>query len=122
MTVERTLHHFPHDPASRQVRLALGEKRLPFTEVIVPALVIVFAWPSTSRMPAAPVDEVDVPPDTVLAASTVIAIGPLDPPPALLAKMPLAPAPLALTLLPVMFTITPAAVPILPAALWAKMP
>ncbi|MBI1197632.1 MAG: glutathione S-transferase family protein [Phenylobacterium sp.] len=35
MSVERTLHHFPLDPASRQVRLALGEKRLPFTEVSV---------------------------------------------------------------------------------------
>jgi len=34
MSVERTLHHFPLDPASRQVRLALGEKRLPFTEVV----------------------------------------------------------------------------------------
>jgi len=33
MTVERTLHHFPLDPASRQVRLALGEKRLTFTDV-----------------------------------------------------------------------------------------
>jgi glutathione S-transferase len=33
MTVERTLHHFPLDPASRQVRLALGEKRLAFREV-----------------------------------------------------------------------------------------
>ena len=33
MTVERTLHHFPLDPASRQVRLALGEKRLPFEDV-----------------------------------------------------------------------------------------
>lgn len=33
MTVQRTLHHFPLDPASRQVRLALGEKRLVFTEV-----------------------------------------------------------------------------------------
>jgi len=32
MSVERTLHHFPLDPASRQVRLALGEKRLAFTE------------------------------------------------------------------------------------------
>ena len=32
MTVERTLHHFPLDPASRQVRLALGEKRLAFTD------------------------------------------------------------------------------------------
>ena len=30
MTVERTLYHFPLDPASRQARLALGEKRLPF--------------------------------------------------------------------------------------------
>jgi len=35
MTVQRTLHHFPLDPASRQVRLALGEKRLPFEEVAV---------------------------------------------------------------------------------------
>ena len=35
MSVERTLHHFPLDPASRQVRLVLGEKRLPFTEVQV---------------------------------------------------------------------------------------
>ena len=34
MTVERTLHHFTLDPFSRQVRLALGEKRLPFAEVI----------------------------------------------------------------------------------------
>ena len=33
MTAERTLHHFPLDPASRQVRLALGEKRLAFREV-----------------------------------------------------------------------------------------
>jgi glutathione S-transferase len=32
MSVERTLHHFPLDPASRQVRLALGEKRLAFHE------------------------------------------------------------------------------------------
>jgi glutathione S-transferase len=32
MSVERTLHHFPLDPASRQVRLALGEKRLPFSD------------------------------------------------------------------------------------------
>lgn len=32
MSAERTLHHFPLDPASRQVRLALGEKRLPFAE------------------------------------------------------------------------------------------
>ena len=33
MSIERTLHHFPLDPASRQVRLALGEKRLPFKDV-----------------------------------------------------------------------------------------
>jgi glutathione S-transferase len=31
---ERTVHHFPLDPGSRQVRLALGEKRLPFAEVV----------------------------------------------------------------------------------------
>lgn len=35
MSVERTLHHFPLDPGSRQVRLALGEKRLPFETVEV---------------------------------------------------------------------------------------
>ena len=35
MSRERTLHHFPLDPASRQVRLALGEKRLASTEVSV---------------------------------------------------------------------------------------
>jgi len=35
MSVERTLHHFPLDPASRQVRLALGEKRLPFADNVV---------------------------------------------------------------------------------------
>jgi len=35
MSVERTLHHFPLDPGSRQVRLALGEKRLAFHEVQV---------------------------------------------------------------------------------------
>ena len=35
MSVERILHHFPLDPASRQVRLVLGEKRLPFTELAV---------------------------------------------------------------------------------------
>jgi glutathione S-transferase len=34
MNTERTLHHFPLDPASRQVRLALAEKRLPFLEQI----------------------------------------------------------------------------------------
>jgi glutathione S-transferase len=32
MSATFTLHHFPLDPASRQVRLALGEKRLPFVE------------------------------------------------------------------------------------------
>ena len=35
MSGDRILHHFPLDPASRQVRLALGEKRLPFAEVQV---------------------------------------------------------------------------------------
>jgi glutathione S-transferase len=35
MSVERTLHHFPLDPASRQVRLALGEKRLAFADTPV---------------------------------------------------------------------------------------
>ncbi|MCE3288605.1 MAG: glutathione S-transferase [Caulobacter sp.] len=35
MSVERTLYHFPLDPASRQVRLALGEKRLAFSDVVV---------------------------------------------------------------------------------------
>ena len=35
MSAERTLHHFPLDPASRQVRLALGEKRLAFTDNVV---------------------------------------------------------------------------------------
>jgi glutathione S-transferase len=35
MSLERTLHHFPLDPASRQVRLALGEKRLVFSDVVV---------------------------------------------------------------------------------------
>ena len=34
MSVQRTLHHFPLDPASRQARLALGEKRLPFEAVV----------------------------------------------------------------------------------------
>jgi glutathione S-transferase len=35
MSVDRILHHFPLDPASRQVRLALGEKRLAFSELPV---------------------------------------------------------------------------------------
>ena len=35
MSVDRTLHHFPLDPASRQVRLALGEKRLAFADNVV---------------------------------------------------------------------------------------
>jgi glutathione S-transferase len=35
MSVVRILHHFPLDPASRQARLALAEKRLPFEEVTV---------------------------------------------------------------------------------------
>lgn len=34
MSVQRTLHQFPLDPASRQVRLALAEKKLPFTDLI----------------------------------------------------------------------------------------
>lgn len=34
MTVERTLHHFPLDPLSRQARLVLGEKKLPFEAVV----------------------------------------------------------------------------------------
>ncbi|MGH6955946.1 MAG: glutathione S-transferase family protein [Caulobacteraceae bacterium] len=33
--MERTLYHFPLDPASRQARLMLGEKRLPFEAVVV---------------------------------------------------------------------------------------
>jgi glutathione S-transferase len=36
MSVQRTLHHFPLDPGSRQARLALGEKKLPFKEAIEP--------------------------------------------------------------------------------------
>ena len=35
MSLVRTLYHFPLDPASRQVRLALAEKRLPFEDVVV---------------------------------------------------------------------------------------
>ncbi len=35
MSLTRTLHHFPLDPASRQVRLSLAEKRLPFSEEVV---------------------------------------------------------------------------------------
>jgi glutathione S-transferase len=35
MSIVRTLHHFPLDPASRQARLALAEKRLPFEQVEV---------------------------------------------------------------------------------------
>lgn len=35
MSVVRILHHFPLDPASRQVRLSLGERRLPFEDVVV---------------------------------------------------------------------------------------
>jgi len=35
MSLVRTLHHFPLDPASRQIRLSLGEKRLPFEDVLV---------------------------------------------------------------------------------------
>ena len=34
MPVDRRLHHFPLDPFSRQARLALGEKRLAFAEVV----------------------------------------------------------------------------------------
>ena len=34
MSVDRTLLHFPLDPASRQVRLALAEKKLPFVDVV----------------------------------------------------------------------------------------
>ncbi|HUZ13557.1 MAG TPA: glutathione S-transferase family protein [Caulobacteraceae bacterium] len=33
--MQRTLYHFPLDPASRQARLALGEKRLAFEAVVV---------------------------------------------------------------------------------------
>ena len=35
MSLVRTLHHFPLDPASRQVRLALGEKKLVFVDEVV---------------------------------------------------------------------------------------
>lgn len=35
MTQRCILHHFPLDPASRQARLALGEKRVVFEEVVV---------------------------------------------------------------------------------------
>ena len=34
MAADRTLHHFPLDPFSRQARLALGEKRLAFDEQV----------------------------------------------------------------------------------------
>ncbi len=34
MSVARILYHFPLDPASRQVRLALAEKKLAFTEIV----------------------------------------------------------------------------------------
>ena len=45
MSLERTLHHFPLDPASRQVRLVLGEKRLPFSEVVETYTENVLAFP-----------------------------------------------------------------------------
>lgn len=32
--IKRVLHHFPLDPASRQARLALAEKKLPFEEQV----------------------------------------------------------------------------------------
>ena len=35
MSSVRTLYHFPLDPASRQVRLALEEKKLPYNEEVV---------------------------------------------------------------------------------------
>jgi glutathione S-transferase len=35
MSVVRTLYHFPLDPASRQARLVLGEKRLAFNDEVV---------------------------------------------------------------------------------------
>lgn len=35
MPLDRTLHHFTLDPFSREVRLALGEKRMEFAEVAV---------------------------------------------------------------------------------------
>lgn len=35
MSLTRTLHHFPLDPASRQVRLALAEKKLIFVDEVV---------------------------------------------------------------------------------------
>jgi len=34
MTAERTLHHFPLDPFSRQARLVLGEKKLDFEDLV----------------------------------------------------------------------------------------
>ena len=34
MTVDRTLHHFPLDPFSRQARLVLGEKKLVFHDAV----------------------------------------------------------------------------------------
>ncbi len=34
MSIARTLHHFTLDPFSRQVRIALAEKRIEFTDVI----------------------------------------------------------------------------------------
>lgn len=34
MSAQLTLYHFPLDPASRQVRLALGEKRLAYEDVV----------------------------------------------------------------------------------------
>jgi len=34
MTADRTLHHFTLDPYSRQARLALGEKKLTFKDVV----------------------------------------------------------------------------------------
>lgn len=35
MSEQRTLHHFPLDPSSRLVRLALGEKRIGFSDQVV---------------------------------------------------------------------------------------
>ena len=41
MSLERTLHHFPRDPASRQVRLAMGDK--PAVTISGKTLVVSFA-------------------------------------------------------------------------------
>ena len=74
MTQTLVLHHFPLDPASRQVRLALGEKKLTFAERAVRYGELDPVFHALSPTGRTPVLEIEGPQGRVVACELLAAL------------------------------------------------